>query len=101
MADVLDRATIEDALAAMPGWTYEDGKLVKAARVPPDSQEALVGTVSRVADEMNHHPSVERTDDSVVFTLWTHSAGGVTSKDVDLAGRIDQALSGAGRDTGS
>ena len=37
----------------------------------------------------------------MVFRLWTHSAGGVTSKDVELAGRIDQALSGAGRDTGT
>lgn len=100
MADALDRATIDDALAALPGWTYEDDKLVKRASVPADSQAALTDTVSRVADEMDHHPDLSTEGDTVVFRLWTHSAGGVTSKDVDLAGRIDQALSGAGRDAG-
>jgi 4a-hydroxytetrahydrobiopterin dehydratase len=101
MADVLDQAAIEDALAALPGWTYEDDKLVKRAAVPAGSQAALTDTISRVADEMNHHPDVSTEGDSVVFRLWTHSAGGVTAKDVELAGRIDQALSGAGRDAGS
>jgi 4a-hydroxytetrahydrobiopterin dehydratase len=101
MADVLDQAAIEDALAALPGWAYEDDKLVKRAGVPADSQGALTDTISRVADEMDHHPDVSTEGDSVVFRLWTHSAGGVTAKDVELAGRIDQALSGAGRDGGS
>ena len=101
MADVLDSATIDEALAALPGWTYEDGKLVKRAQVPADSQDALVEGVSHVADELDHHPDVTREGDAVVFRLWTHSAGGVTSKDVDLAGRIDQTLSGTGRDSGT
>lgn len=101
MADVLDDATIDDALSALPGWTREDGKLVKTAQVPADSQDALLDSVSRVADELDHHPDVSREADTVVFRLWTHSAGGVTSKDVDLAGRIDQTLSGAGRDAGT
>lgn len=101
MADVLDNATIDDALAALPGWTHEDGKLVKSVPVPVESQDALAETVAHVADAMDHHPDVSREGDLVVFRLWTHSAGGVTSKDVELAGRIDQALSGAGRDTGT
>ena len=101
MTDVLDGATIDDALAALPGWSHDDGKLVKRAQVPADSQDALAETVARVADEMDHHPEVDRDGDTMTFRLWTHSAGGVTSKDVDLASRIDQSLSGAGRDTGS
>ena len=101
MADVLDQTALDDALGALPGWSYDDGKLTKAAQVPADSQQALVDAVARVADDMNHHPDVTRDGDQVVFRLWTHTAGGVTSKDVDLAGRIDQTLSGAGRDTGT
>ena len=100
MADVLDQAAIDDALSALPGWSYDDGKLTKTAQVPADSQQALADAVAAVADEMNHHPDVARDGDRVVFRLWTHSADGVTRKDVDLAGRIDQTLSGAGRDTG-
>jgi 4a-hydroxytetrahydrobiopterin dehydratase len=99
MAEQLDRDDIDTALAALPGWSFDDGKLVKRAEVPDDSQDALVEAVARVADAMNHHPDVARDPGAVTFRLWTHSAGGVTAKDVDLAARIDQQLSGAGTDT--
>ncbi len=101
MPELLSPAEIDAALTALPGWSLEDGKLVKRAQVPADSQDALVESVGLVADGMNHHPVVSRTDDSVTFRLWTHSAGGVTSKDVDLASRIDRTLAGTGTDTGS
>lgn len=101
MADLLDRDDIDTALASLPGWAYEDEKLVKRADVPADSQDALVEAVSRVADDLNHHPDISRDGNGVTFRLWTHSAGGVTAKDVDLAARIDQQLSGAGTDTAS
>lgn len=74
MAELLGRGDIDTALAALPGWS--------------------------VADDMDHHPEVSRRADAVIFRLWTHSAGGVTAKDVDLAGRIDRQLSGGGTDTG-
>jgi 4a-hydroxytetrahydrobiopterin dehydratase len=101
MADPLDRSDIDTALAALPGWSFDDGKLVKRAGVPADSQDALVEAVMTVADEVNHHPEIVRDGHSVTFRLWTHSAGGVTAKDVDLASRIDQQLSGAGTDAGA
>lgn len=99
MAELLGRGDIDTALAALPGWSYEDDKLVKTVQVPADSQEALVEAVGRVADELNHHPEVTREPDAMTFRVWTHSAGGVTAKDVDLAARIDRKLSGAGTDT--
>jgi 4a-hydroxytetrahydrobiopterin dehydratase len=101
MAELLSPADVETALAALPGWTSEDDKLVRRADVPADSQDGLVEAVMKVADEVNHHPDVSREGDSVTFRLWTHSAGGVTAKDVDLAARIDAQLSGAGTDTGA
>ena len=101
MPDLLDPADVETALGALPGWTFEDDSLVKRADVPADSQDGLLESVAQVADEVDHHPDVSREADAVVFRLRTHSAGGVTSKDVDLAARIDRTLSGAGRDTGT
>lgn len=100
MAELLDPRDIDTALTALPGWSLDDGKLVKRALVPEASQDGLVEAISRVADEMNHHPDVARQPDAVTFRLWTHSAGGVTAKDVELAARIDQQLSGADTDTG-
>ncbi len=99
MADRLSPGDVETALAALPGWVCEDDKLVRRANVPADSQDGLVEAVMRVADEVNHHPDVSRDGDTVTFRLWTHSAGGVTAKDVDLAPRIDAQLSGSGSDT--
>ena len=58
-------------------------------------------TVAQVADAMDHHPDVSREPDSLVFRLWTHSEDGVTTKDVDLAARVDQVLSGSATDTGT
>ncbi len=97
MADVLDQSDIDEALKALPGWRSEDGKLVKAVPAEDASQDSLEKAVMQVADQLNHHPDIARTAGEMTFTLWTHSAGGVTSKDVDLAGRIDQTLSGPGQ----
>lgn len=101
MPDLLPRSDIDDALAALPGWSFDGAALVKTAQVPADSQDGLLEAVSQVADEVNHHPDVSRSGDTVTFRLWTHSAGGVTAKDVDLAARVDRELSGAGRDEGA
>jgi 4a-hydroxytetrahydrobiopterin dehydratase len=101
MADLLDRTDIESALASLPGWSYDGEALVKTVDVPEDSRDALVEAVGVVSDELDHHPDTSAEDGSLRFRLWTHSDGGVTSKDVELAARIDQVLSGAGWDAGS
>ncbi|HEX4698744.1 MAG TPA: 4a-hydroxytetrahydrobiopterin dehydratase [Actinomycetes bacterium] len=100
MPEVLDHDAIDAALGALPGWTYDGEALVKRADVPDDSQDAMERSVGAIADALDHHPAVTREPDALTFRLWTHSAGGVTAKDVDLAARIDQVLTGAqpGRD---
>lgn len=48
----------------------------------------LVDLVAASADEIDHHPDVDLRWRTVTFTLSTHSAGGITARDVDLARRI-------------
>jgi 4a-hydroxytetrahydrobiopterin dehydratase len=48
----------------------------------------LLDAVAIVADEMNHHPDVRLGWGKVEFELSSHDAGGVTSRDLDLARRI-------------
>jgi 4a-hydroxytetrahydrobiopterin dehydratase len=101
MAEILDGAAIEVALASLPGWSYDGSALVRQVSVPADSQDGLLEAVGQAADAVDHHPVVDRSGEALTFRLWTHSAGGVTAKDIDLAARIDRALSGAGTDEGT
>ena len=51
----------------------------------------LVATVAQLAESMNHHPDIDIRWTTVIFRLSTHSAGGVTEKDLELARHIDVA----------
>lgn len=50
---------------------------------------AFVNRVAELAEEADHHPDISVSWNTVVLTLSTHSAGGITQLDLDLAGRID------------
>lgn len=92
MSDVLSQAAIEAALADLPGWTG-DTQALKLTRQFPDFPAAIAAVV-RVADEAerrDHHPDIDIRWRTVTFTLSTHSAGGVTALDLDLAAAIDDA----------
>jgi 4a-hydroxytetrahydrobiopterin dehydratase len=98
MAELLDQQEIDDALESLPGWAYDENKLVRTVPVEPDSVDNLERAVQTVSDQLNHHPKVEHRDGELQFQLWTHTAGGVTAKDVELAARIDQTLTGPVQD---
>ena len=55
----------------------------------------LVQHVAQVAEESDHHPDIDIRYTTLTFTLSTHSAGGVTAKDLELAGRIDRLVADA------
>lgn len=71
-------------------WSREGDSLVRT--VDADTFAAgirLVDAVAVVADELDHHPDIDIRWTAVTFRLSTHSAGGVTANDIELAGRID------------
>ena len=89
---VLNQADVEAALADLPGWTG-DTQALRLTRQFPDFPAAIAAVV-RVADlaeERDHHPDMDIRWRTVTFTLSTHSAGGVTALDLDLAAAIDDA----------
>jgi len=71
-------------------WQLEGGELVKVVR-RHDFAEALqyVNAVGRLAESVGHHPDIELRWNTVTLHLLTHSLGGLTDADVDLAARID------------
>jgi 4a-hydroxytetrahydrobiopterin dehydratase len=55
----------------------------------------LVQQVAEAAESMNHHPDIDIRYTTLTFTLSTHSEGGLTANDLELAGKIDGLAEGA------
>jgi 4a-hydroxytetrahydrobiopterin dehydratase len=93
MATPLALHEIDEALKTLPGWEIEHDHLVRRFTFS-DFRQAFVfmTSIAFIAEEMNHHPTLENTYHRVKVSLSTHDAGNkVTQKDVALAMRI-QAL---------
>lgn len=90
---VLSDEQVADAVANLDGWEHTGGALRRAATFPAflDGIDA-VRTVADLAERADHHPDIDIRWRTVTFTLVTHSAGGITDKDVALAGQINDAL---------
>jgi 4a-hydroxytetrahydrobiopterin dehydratase len=82
---------VEAALADLPGWRREGDALVRDLELPGFTAAiAFVDGVAEAAEAANHHPDILIHDYRLVrLTLRTHSAGGVTAADLDLARAID------------
>lgn len=89
MSRLLDEEEIGRQLADLPGWSG-DRTHVRRTYEAPDFPAAilLVDEIARDAEEMDHHPDIDIRWRSVTFALSTHSAGGVTQLDIELAHRI-------------
>jgi 4a-hydroxytetrahydrobiopterin dehydratase len=81
---------------APPGWSIENGgKALTRTFKFKDFSEAF-GFLTKVAlhaEKVDHHPEFTNVWNRVDFRLTTHSAGGVTEKDRDLAEMINQLAS--------
>ncbi len=92
MSTPLKEAEIQTALAALPGWKFEGDALVKTLKFG-SFREAMsfMVRVSFEAEALDHHPDWTNVYNRVAIRLNTHDAGDrVTSKDVELANRIQQ-----------
>lgn len=88
---LLGEQEIESGLAALEGWersgeairkSYERGDFVGSV----DFVKALV----EPAEAMGHHPDVEISWSTVTVTVTSHSEGGLTAADFELAGKLDE-----------
>ena|SRR5438270_7242313 len=90
MATLLDDRLVADALGGLHEWTGGPHRISRTVTV--EDTDALLAAVTEAADSLDHHPEVSRDGGAVTFTLWTHSAGGVTELDIALASRIDDLV---------
>jgi 4a-hydroxytetrahydrobiopterin dehydratase len=94
MRTPLTEAEVRARLAEIPRWEPESNGRLTRSFVFRDHIEAMgfVTRVAMVAESLNHHPDLRIIYDRVEIVLWTHDAGGVTSRDFTLASRIDKLL---------
>lgn len=97
MAELLEPAAVDDALVRLPPWHRRGGEI--HARFDAPSFRAAIALVTAIADQaedMDHHPDIDIRYTAVILTLSTHSAGGITAADVELARRINGVAAAAG-----
>jgi 4a-hydroxytetrahydrobiopterin dehydratase len=77
----------------LDSWDEADGALERTVVLP--SFRAAIALVNRIADlaeRENHHPDLDVSYRSVTIRWTTHSAGGVTERDRELAARTDELV---------
>ena len=86
----LSDAEIDERLAGTDGWERSGEAIVK--QFDNGDFKGSVEFVNRLtpeAEDMNHHPDLEISWNTVKVTITTHSQGGLTDNDFELARRID------------
>ena len=87
---LLDDEEIEERLGVLDGWTRDGEAIAKDfKRDEFTGSVEFVNQILPVAEELNHHPDLAISWDTVSVTISTHSEGGLTASDFDLAERID------------
>jgi len=81
------------ALGELPDWERSGDALVRTIRFPEFMDGIhFIARVAELAEAADHHPDIDIRYRNVRFELSTHSEGGLSQKDVDLARQINGAL---------
>jgi 4a-hydroxytetrahydrobiopterin dehydratase len=86
----LDESQIASGVAAMPEWSFVNGKLHREYKFPEFSHAiGFRATAAPAIEKMNHHPEWANVYNRVTVDLMTHDAGGITKKDFELAALLE------------
>ena len=88
---VLPETQVQAMLGELTGWTLQNGRLHREYKFKDFIHAFGFMAASAVAIEAkNHHPDWSNVWNRVTIDLWTHSAGGITPKDFDLARTLEE-----------
>ena len=90
-SEKLSTKEIRTGLCHLDGWSLVKGNLHRTFEFK-DFKQAFVfmKRVALAADRMDHHPNWSNVYNKVTINLSTHSAGGLTKNDFELAGKIQK-----------
>ena len=88
--NALTPAALDEALASLPGWKLESGKLYREFGFASFSEAfGFMARAALVAERLDHHPEWFNVYATVRVHLTTHDAGGITELDLELARAMD------------
>ena len=87
---ILNEKDIQIALTSLDGWSINKGLLNKTYTLNSFMDVmSFANLVSDKSEEIDHHPKMIIDYNNITFILTTHSDGGVTKLDFDLASFIN------------
>jgi 4a-hydroxytetrahydrobiopterin dehydratase len=96
MSQLLTDSEVSQKLEGLPNWRRADAAepAITATYELTDFVAALdfVNQVGHEAELMNHHPDIDIRWNKVTLVLSTHSEGGLTRNDIELAHRINEVV---------
>src|SRR3954447_26424176 len=87
---VLSDNEVQSALTSLNGWSVQERKLHREYKFP-DFTAAIgfIAASATVIEKLDHHPEWFNVYGTVRIDLWTHSSGGITPMDLQLARRLE------------
>jgi len=81
---------VQSALHNLPGWSLQSAKLHREYKFADFAHAfGFMATAAVLIEKMNHHPEWSNVYNRVTVDLTTHDAGGITERDVKLAGVLE------------
>lgn len=93
MPDLLTESAIQDRLKKIPEWDCDNKQLERSFEFDDFAGSIdFVNSVAEIAEELGHHPDIDIRWNKVQIIVSTHSKGGLTEYDFELAEKIENLV---------
>lgn len=91
MSAVLSDVEVQQALQNLPDWK-KNGNAIERHFQFTNFVQAIdfVNQIAEAAEAVNHHPDIHVSYNKVTLALVSHDSGGVTQRDIRMAGKINE-----------
>jgi 4a-hydroxytetrahydrobiopterin dehydratase len=97
MSALLGDDAVTAGLGTLTGWARDGDSIVRTVELVDFPQAIeVVDRVAELAESADHHPDIDIRWRTLTFRCSTHSDGGITAKDLDLAAGIDSIVTRIG-----
>ena len=87
----LDDKEVKDELEKLPGWQLNNNQITKTYQFKNyNAGVSFTNLCAKLAEEHDHHPDILLTYGKVQVNFSTHSAGGITPLDLQMAERVEK-----------